>query len=75
MLTSELPGEMGRRLHISYHAPEQKAELGDEEVKDEEHRWIYYACEVGRVWVSEPETAAGLRSAGLQEYGGEAIER
>lgn len=74
MLTSELAGETGK-LHISYHAPGQRAEWGDEEAEDKEYRRIYYACEVGKVWVPEPETAAGLRGAGMQKYGGEAIER
>ena len=74
MLTSELAGETGK-LHISYHAPGQRAEWGDEGTEDEEHRRIYYACEAGKVWVPEPETAAGLRGAGMQKYGGEVIER
>jgi hypothetical protein len=74
MLTSELVGKT-KKLHISYHAPGQRAEWGDEEAEDGEHRRIYYACEVGKVWIPEPETAAGLRSAGFQKYGGEAIER
>jgi hypothetical protein len=73
MLTSELAGETGR-LHISYHAPGKMAQWGDEEPQDKEHRRIYYACEVG-VWQPEPKTAARLRSAGIQKYGGEAIER
>ncbi|KAI0569894.1 hypothetical protein Alg130_11446 [Pyrenophora tritici-repentis] len=55
MLTSELVGETGK-LHISYHAPGQRAEWGDGEAEDEEHRRIYYACEVGKVWIPEPET-------------------
>jgi hypothetical protein len=74
MLTSDLVGETGR-LHISYHAPGREAEWGDEEAEDKEHRRIYYACEVGKVWLPEIKTAAGLRSAGFQKYGGEVIER
>jgi hypothetical protein len=73
MLTSELAGKTGK-LHISYHAPGKRAQWGDEDAEDEEHRRIYYACEVG-VWQPEPETAARLRNAGIQKYGGEAIER
>ncbi|KAH9879248.1 hypothetical protein J1614_002687 [Plenodomus biglobosus] len=74
MLTSDLVGRTGR-LHISYHAPGKKAEWGDEGAEDVEHRRIYYACEVGKVWVPEVETAEGLRRAGKQKFGGEAIER
>jgi hypothetical protein len=74
MLTSELLGDTGK-LHISYHAPGIKAGWGDEGPEDLKRRRIYYACEVGKVWVPEPETAQGLRSAGLQRFGGEAIER
>jgi hypothetical protein len=73
MLTSEMVGKTGR-LHISYHAPGQKTEWGDEEAQDKEYRRIYYACEVG-IWTPELKTAAGLRGAGIQKYGGEAIER
>jgi hypothetical protein len=73
MLTSDLGGKTGS-LHISYHAPGQRAEWGDEEPDDNEHRRIYYACETG-VWVPELKTSEGLKSAGIQKYGGEAIER
>jgi hypothetical protein len=73
VLTSDMAGKTGR-LHISYYAPGQRAEWGDEEPQDEEHRRIYYACETG-VWVPEPKTSEGLKRAGIQKYGGEAIER
>lgn len=73
MLTSDMVGKTGK-LHISYHAPGQRAEWGDEEPEDKEHRRIYYACETG-VWVPEPKTSEGLKRAGIQKYGGEAIER
>ena len=49
MLTSGLQGET-EKLLISYHAPGQRAEWGDEEAEDEKHRRIYYACEV---WKSD----------------------
>ncbi|KAI4644396.1 hypothetical protein J4E93_006297 [Alternaria ventricosa] len=73
MLTSEMTGQT-KRLHISYHAPGQKAEWGDEGPEDEQYRRIYYACEMG-VWVPESKTSEGLKRAGLQKFGGEAIER
>jgi hypothetical protein len=73
MLTSDMVGKTGK-LHISYHAPGQRAEWGDEDPEDSEHRRIYYACETG-VWVPEPKTSEGLKRAGVQKYGGEAIER
>jgi hypothetical protein len=73
MLTSDMVGKT-RKLHISYHAPGQRAEWGDEDLEDEEHRRIYYACETG-VWVPEPKTSEGLKRVGIQKYGGEAIER
>ena len=73
MLTSDMVGKTGK-LHISYHAPGQKAEWGDEGMEDKDHRRIYYACETG-VWVPEPQISEGLKRAGVQKYGGEAIER
>ncbi|KAF1937389.1 hypothetical protein EJ02DRAFT_437906 [Clathrospora elynae] len=74
MLTSELSGATGK-FHISYHAPGKKAEWGDEDPEDFRCRRVYYACEVGKVWVPEPETAQGLRGAGSEKFGGEVIER
>ena len=74
MLESELMGTTGR-LHISYHAPGKKAQWGDEGPKDLRRRRVYYACEVGKVWVPEPETAESLRGAGSEKFGGEVIER
>jgi hypothetical protein len=74
MLTSELVGNTGK-LHISYHAPGTRADWGDEGPEDLERRRIYYACEVGEVWIPEPETAERLRGAGMQKFGGEVIER
>jgi hypothetical protein len=74
MLDSELMGATGR-LHISYHAPGKKAEWGDEGPEDFGRRRVYYACEVGKVWVPEPDTAEGLRGAGSEKFGGEVIER
>jgi hypothetical protein len=73
MLTSDMVGKAGK-LHISYHAPGQRAEWGDERPEDKDHRRIYYACETG-VWVPEPQISEGLKRAGVQKYGGEAIER
>lgn len=61
------------RLHIPYHGPGQKAEWGDEEPEDKEHRRIYYVCETG-VWVPKPKTSERLKRAGFQSCGGEAIE-
>ncbi|KAF1839659.1 hypothetical protein BDW02DRAFT_5450 [Decorospora gaudefroyi] len=74
MLTSELTGEPGR-LHISYHAPGNEAEWGDKGPEDIHCRRIYYACEIGKGWVPEPETAEGLRGTGMEKFGGEVIER
>jgi hypothetical protein len=74
MLTSELTGDTGK-LHILYNAPGKEAEFGDEDPEDLKSRRIYYACEVGKVWVPEAETAEGLRGAGKEKFGGEAIER
>jgi hypothetical protein len=73
MLTSDMVGKTGK-LHIAYHAPGQRAEWGDEEPEDAEHRRLYYACETG-IWVPERKTSEGLKRAGIQKYGGEAIER
>ena len=39
MLTSDMAGKTGR-LHISYHGPGQKAEWGDEEPENKEHKKI-----------------------------------
>jgi hypothetical protein len=74
ILTSELQGPPCK-FHISYHAPGNKAEWGDECPEDLAYRRIYYACEVGKVWFPEPETAEGLRGAGSGKFGGEVIER
>lgn len=73
MLTSEMTGKTGK-LHISYHAPGQRAEWGDEEPEDRDYRRIYYACETG-VWVPELKTSEGLKRAGFEKYGGQVIER
>lgn len=74
ILTSDLAGNYTGVLRISYHAPGQRAERDDEEPEDKDHRRIYYACKTG-VWVPEPKTSEGLKRAGIQKYGGEAIER
>tara|TARA_R110002003_G_scaffold45_20_gene3655 strand:- start:14001 stop:15425 length:1425 start_codon:yes stop_codon:yes gene_type:complete len=74
MLTSELT-EGTAKLHILYNAPGKEAEFGDEGPEDLQCRRIYYACEVGKVWVPEAETAEGLKGAGKEKFGGEAIER
>jgi hypothetical protein len=74
MLTCELMGDTGR-LHICYHAPGRKSDWADERLEDVGRRRIYYACEVGEVWVPEPDAAAGLRRAGVEKFGGEAVER
>ncbi|KAH7084456.1 hypothetical protein FB567DRAFT_529042 [Paraphoma chrysanthemicola] len=74
MLTSDLSGETGR-LHIEYAAPGKASSVGDESPEDAQYRRVYYACEVGKVWVPEQETAEGLRNAGKEKFGGEVIER
>jgi hypothetical protein len=74
MLTCELMGDTGR-LHICYHAPGRKSDWADERLEDVGRRRIYYACEVGELWVPEPDTAAGLRRAGAEKFGGEVVER
>ncbi|KAH7072168.1 hypothetical protein BKA63DRAFT_417846 [Paraphoma chrysanthemicola] len=74
MLKSDLSGETGK-LHIEYAAPGKASSVGDSSPEDAQYRRIYYACEVGKVWVPEPDTAEGLRNAGKEKFGGEAIER
>ena len=61
-------------LRISYHAPGQRTEQDDEEPEDKDYRRIYHTCKTG-VRVPEPKTSEGLKRAGIQKYGGEAIER
>lgn len=72
-LECELMGDTGR-LHIMYNAPNMKAEWGDIEVEDEGERRVYYACEIGEVWVPEQDTAEKLRRAGEARFGGEVVE-
>jgi hypothetical protein len=74
MLTCELEGPTGK-LHISYDAPGITSGYDGEGPGDIECRRVYYACESGKVWMPEPETAEGLRNAGSAKYGGEVIEK
>jgi hypothetical protein len=74
MLTCEL-SHPTNKLHISYDAPGIQSGWGDEGPEDLACRRIYYACEAGKVWMPEPETAEGLRNAGSEKFGGKVIER
>jgi hypothetical protein len=74
MLACKLKGPTGKLL-ISYDAPGIGSECGGEGPGDLEHRRVYYACEVGKVWMPDPKTAEGLRDAGRAKYGGEVIEQ
>ena len=73
MLMSHMAGNSGR-LYICYYGPGKKSRWSGEKTEDREHRKIYYVCKTG-MWVPEPKTSKGLKRAGFEKYGGEAIER
>jgi hypothetical protein len=74
MLTCELSHPTGK-LHISYDAPGIKSDWGGETDEELACRRVYYACEAGKTWLPEPETAECLRSAGSEKFGGEVLEK